>query len=319
MKKVLVPLWKSWLLLILIMYLGMLGSCGEEDQALAPYEAGRRMSITVYDTLFTPVISWVGGYVSALGVNKGKVAILDSTLVWLIRTSGDIIRFPVEFGQVPPGAEDVTSNYGGQQIERLSEDNIYTYWVLKSDAWSQISGEVNKPIFVDTLSSSVVSNHNDTLYVNPTKHTQKTDTLDLYITITNFSSFGRLAIISIQPTNTSNNPIVTFTISQTGVTDSLIAALGLGFGGQYNINGRVWEVLSVDTVAGQPVYRTRNVIRSPFVMGQQFPETHVFVNYPLEGLQRNQDYYFWIANKDWDGQSRIRSTLNYAFATFKVK
>lgn len=305
----------SWFLVIPFM---IVASCDEEDSVLAPYAGGVRelSNIFIQDSVFTPKITWLGGYVSALGVNRGNVAILDTSLLWIVRAPGNTLRFPVTFGQVPEGAEDLTSRYGGRRLDELQEDKVYTFWVLKEDAWSLLSEEVNKPLFVDSLVSTVVEVRNDTLFVSPLSHTQTTQTLDVYINLKDFRALGSLAIISIEVTNTSNDPVVSYTIRQPGVTDSLVAAVGLVEGSQYDVNLVVWEVLSQEVVGGTPVYRTKNVIRSPFVMGQQFSETRVFVEYPAGGLQRDKDYYFWIANKDWDGVNRLRSTLNYAYATF---
>jgi hypothetical protein len=62
-----------------------------------------------------------------------------------------------------------------------------------------------------------------------------------------------------------------------------------------------------------------NVISPPLLSGQQLNNTKEFVEYPVEGLQRNKTYYVWIANKDWNGVGRLRATPYYAYATFKTR
>jgi hypothetical protein len=132
------------------------------------------------------------------------------------------------------------------------------------------------------------------------------------------STTGRLAFINVQRSSTSNHPIITWIIRQDGVTDTLIAAMGVVNAGQYQAAGNLWEVWSVDSSGTQPVYGKKNVIYGPVVAGQAFPETRVFVEYPAEGLQRNKTYYVWIANKDWNGQRRDNATNYYAHATFQT-
>ncbi len=75
-------------------------------------------------------------------------------------------------------------------------------------------------------------------------------------------------------------------------------------------------------VQAQDPPRERSVVdhlpkpAQPVVAGQVFDGTHIFVKYPVNGLQRGRDYYIWIANKDWDGESRLRVTNFYAYVTF---
>jgi hypothetical protein len=53
-------------------------------------------------------------------------------------------------------------------------------------------------------------------------------------------------------------------------------------------------------------------------MGDEVPGAKTFTPFPPGGLTKGKQYYLWIANKDWDGVNRTRSTSNYAFATFLV-
>jgi hypothetical protein len=293
-------------------------ACGDDENPLAPYEGQPAMSnIVVEGGTLTPKITWLGGYVTVLGINRGAAATLDSSLVWLIHAGGNSIHYPVTFGELPPGAQDLTSQYGGNSLDRLVEDETYTCWVLKEDVWNQVSATVNKPLRVDqSLTAAAVEIHNDTVFVNSRSHTQSLRTIDLFVNVKDVKIFGRLGSIEVQQSATSNNPVVTWKITQIGVTDSLISAMGVVNAQQYQAAGNLWEVWSEESVGGQSVLGKKNVIRGPVVLGQLFSETRVFVDYPAEGLQRDKDYYVWIANKDWDGQGRLRATPNYAFATF---
>lgn len=54
-------------------------------------------------------------------------------------------------------------------------------------------------------------------------------------------------------------------------------------------------------------------------MGDTFEGTHVFSEFPENGLERNKTYYIWIANETWDGANRLRFADGYAYATFSTK
>jgi hypothetical protein len=293
--------------------------CNETDNTLAPYIGSPAMSnIYVEPGSFNPGITWVGGYVSVLGVNRGDRAALDSTLVFLIYQSGNGIKYPVRFGAVPGGAQDITSQFGETAIDSLNEDETYTYWVLKEDAWNQISAERNKYLVPDsTLSGTSVEIEADTILIPLQAHTQMTQSIDVYVNITNVTTFGQLGIISITPA-ASNNPTISWEITQSGITDTNISAIGLVEGQQYQPINSKWEMFSVDDSAGVTRYGKQNVISRPLSLGQNFPGTIVFVEYPPEGLERGKEYYIWIASKEWDGTSRLRFALGYAYATFRT-
>lgn len=313
------PRWQ-WRSLVIVGTLALSLACSNDENPLAPYEGQPAMSsIAVEGGTLTPRITWLGGYVAALGINRGAVAALDSTLVWLIHAGGNNIRYPVTYGQVPAGAQDLTSQYGGKRLDRLGEDLTYTYWVLKENAWSAVSGNANKRLYVNTNSSTAaVETRGDTVFINPLSHTQKSEAIDVFVNVKDVKPTGRLGIINVRQSSDSNNPIVTWKIIQPGVTDTLIAALGVVNAQQYQVAGNLWEVWSEESSGGQPVYGKKNVIRGPVIMGQPFSETHVFAEYPATGLERNKDYYIWIASKDWDGRRRLNSTNYYAHATFRT-
>lgn len=306
-------------ILLIFLLLSFFG-CSKDDNSLAPYVGSPAMSdIVVQSGSFKPAVTWIGGYVSVFAVNRGNKAALDSTLVWLIHSVGNNIHYPVTFGVLPEGAEDLTAQFGGSTVDSLSEDNTYTYWVLKEDVWNQISSQKGKVIEIDSSQSgSLVQIIDDTLKVNNFSCVKETQNLDVYINIDNISTFGRLGIISIEIMN-SNNPVISWEITQDGVTDSLISAIGISEGGQYDATKLIWEVFSEEDSAGVKIYGKKNLIKSPVTAGESFTGTHVFAEYPAAGLERNKTYYLWIANKDWDGATRLRFASGYAYLTFNTK
>ncbi len=310
-------LWRYLLALVLVV---VILSCQNERLPLAPYAGSPVLSgIVVEEGSFTPRMTWLGGYVSALGVNRGPTARLDSTLVWLIHSPGDNIHYPVRFGLVPPASNELTSRYGGVRIDSLVEDETYTFWVLKGEVWEQVSAMPGKTLKVDYgLAKGEIAIGGDTLRVSGFSHAQKTQALDVFVNVRDVRTFGRLANVNVVQSSRSNNPLVTWVVKQSGVTDSCVAAIGLNLGGAYDPKTTVWEVWSADSSGGRMVYGKKNVIPSPVVLGQRFAETKVFVEYPAEGLQRGKDYYLWIAQKDWDGVGRTRTANFYAFAVFRT-
>ncbi|MBU2493519.1 MAG: hypothetical protein KJ571_12895 [Bacteroidetes bacterium] len=300
-----------------VIIVGALSSCSNEDNPLIPYVGSPNMSdINIEQASFLPAVTWVGGYVAVFGVNYGSEAALDSSLVWLIYAADNGIQYPVNFGQTPQGAQDLTVQYGGTKISTLSEDNTYTFWVMKEDAWSQLKNS-NGKFVVDSTSSAIVET-NDTIKIPQKYFVNSTLPLDVFVNISGISTFGRLADISITE-DLSNFPIIDWTIKQTGVTDSKISAIGITEGGQFTPTQTVWEVYSTTEVNGSTVYGKKNVISGPLNLGDNFDGTHVFYEFPESGLERNKTYYIWIANENWDGSNRLRFADGYAFATFSTK
>jgi hypothetical protein len=294
----------------------------DEDAPLAPYTPGAvtLTTINVEDSVYVPRISWGGGYTSALGVNRGAAARLDTSLVWLIHQAGNGIHYQQRFGQVPAGAEDLTTTFGGHPTSTMVEDQPYVFWVAKEDVWGTIAANPGKLLLEDSLLTTPSRTSGDTLFLNSQSFTLERRPIDLYIGIRNVRAVGRLGVIEVIQTNTSNAPIIRWRITQTTVPppDTLIANTGIAGGDHYDVSTVVWEVLAVDTSSGQRVYWTKDIIVPPIIAGQEIPGTDVFTAFPATGLQRNAAYYVWIANMDWDQRNRSRTAYNYASATFET-
>ena len=115
-------------------------SCSENDNGLAPYTGSPKLStVKVEEGTFMPKITWLGGYASVIGANIGENAILDTSIVWLIKSNGNDLKYPLQFGAVPSGAQNIIGEVNGKAKSQLNEDNTYTYWVVKDYMWEQIS------------------------------------------------------------------------------------------------------------------------------------------------------------------------------------
>lgn len=314
---------KSLLAAAAPLFLLAFSSCSDDDGALAPYVDSPAMSaITIQGQSYQPKITWIGGYISVIGVNKGSKAALDSTLVWLAQSSQDDIKYPIVYGQTPSGASDLTAQFGGTFSSALIEDQVYTFWTLKKELWDEVSQNMDKTIALDSaLAKNGYTVTGDTVKLSRYDYVQSVIPMDVYINIDpagTSTTLGRLGRINITLPDTGNNVIVTWDITQSGITDTNISAIGIVEGGQYDVNNNVWEVYSEENVDGVPVFGKKNVISRPVLLGQTFAETRAFGSFPASGLQRNKTYYLWIASKEWDGKGRIRSTNGYAYITFKT-
>jgi hypothetical protein len=298
-------------------------SCSKnEESPLSPYVPGQILltKINVEDSVYVPRISWGGGYVSALGVNRGNAARLDTSLVWLIHQAGNSLHYQQRFAQVPTGAEDITTTYGGHPLTAMQEDQVYMFWVAREDVWPTITANAGKLLVRDSAMTALSRVSGDTLFLNAQSFIPEVRPIDLYIGIKNLRSVGKLGVIEVIQTNTSNTPILRWTLIQTNpaLPDTMLANIGIAGGDKYDVSTVAWEILAVDTSSGQRVYWTKDVITSPLVAGQNVPGTDVFTALAPTGLQRKSGYYIWIANKNWDQRNRTRTAANYAYATFET-
>ena len=289
-------------------------SCSEED-TLAPYVGPPGMSkLSLQTETTTPKINWVGGYVSVLGVNKGSYPALDSTLIWLIYQGGDRIKYPVKYGELPAGAQDITQNYGRAFLPEMIEDSSYSFWVMKEADWNIISSNQNKYLNLDSSITGIITD-GDTINIPPQNYTQLVTPLDNYINITNLRPRGKLAVLSVEKPTTDNNPIISWKVNP-GVTDTLISVIGLCNAGQFQPGDLIWEVYSSVDSGGITYYGKHNVIPGPLKAGDQFDRTFIFTEYPEGGLERDKTYFLYIANKDWDGEDYDRTAEGFCYIIF---
>ena len=254
---------------------------------------------------------------TVFGVNRGNRACLDSSLQWLIKADGNTLHYPVRYGNLPAGVQDITEDFGGK-YEPFIEDSNYTYWVLKDEMWSIVANNPNKtilPMELDTLPYIIQS---DTIWINILYHWQRSRWIDVFtnVDLSSIQKRGGFAEIFLTETDSSNSLIMDWKILDRTVTDTMISAMGLCKAATYDPKKIVWEVWSVDTTGGQNVYGKNNIISPPVYLGNSYEKTRVFKEFPLTGLDRKGTYLFWIAGKDWDGVNHLRSTKYHAYITF---
>ncbi|MEW6654234.1 MAG: hypothetical protein AB1394_12320, partial [Bacteroidota bacterium] len=295
-------------------------SCRQEDETLPSYSGSPNMStIYVEQGTFKPSITWVGGYISVIGANIGVSAKLDASLIWLVKSGAEDIRYPVKFGDIPPMSQNLISQFGGSQLDSLVEDNTYTYWVLKGKLWNQISQYKGKVLLADkNLPAESFEIKGDTVKISQYSFVAETKSIDVFTNIKNLQLFGRLGKIKIEQAVNNKGPKISWEVTQSGVTDTRLSAIGIVMGQSYSQTNQIWEVWSDETVAGVRVYGKKNLISAPLYAGSLFSGTRVFQKYPEEGLIRNKDYYIWIANSSWDGKTHGRTANGYAFAYFRT-
>jgi len=303
-----------------LLLLFTLNSCEEDSKPLAPYAGPPPLSdLLIEGGTLTPRFNWIGGYVTVFGVNRGHYARLDSTLQWLIISEGNNLHYPIKYGVLPEGAEDITELYGGK-FEDFIEDSTYTYWMVKEEGWNDILQHVDKhimPAITDSVHSYSID---DTLWINTYQHLQKSCWIDAFtnIDMSSIKLRGSFADIVLTETDSCNNVLIDWTIIDQSVQDSLVAAVGLCKAATYDPKKIVWEIWSVDTVDNQIIYGKNNVISPPLLLGQSFPNTWVFKQFPSQGLERNATYLFWVAGKDWDQENHLRFTKYHSYITFNT-
>ena len=308
------------LFLLLFSFSILLNGCNENDNGLAPYSGSPSLSqISIEKNSFEPKITWIGGYVTALGVNENEGAVLNQSLIWLLFNPNDKIKYPALYADLQSGSTNIAPDYGGTSKSNLSEDVLYTFWVVRGSVWNDISAYTNYKFMADSnLAPNSYRLENDSVMISIYNYASLSYQLDVYVNLdtNNVQAFGRLGQISVEPTNSIDNFIVSWIITQADITDSTISAIGLCEGDQYDINKLAWEIWSEELIEGETVFGKKNVIQGPLLLGQQFNETKVFAEFPETGLKRAQNYYLWIATKEWDGARRGRTVPGYAYLRF---
>ena len=307
-------------LIILLVSLIFTLSCNEEDSPLASYvDSTVLQKISIQQNSYNPKITWVGGYATVLGVNSGSEAIIDESIIWLVYSDGDNVTYPATFGTLKSNEDNLAENYGGATENSLEEDAVYTFWIAKQEAWSILSNNVGNIIKIDSLLDDTTSDVvNDTLFISQINYSSLTYSLDVFVNVdtTSIQNRGRLGTIYIEQTDISNNLIITWEFADEVVTDLNIASIGICEGQQFDINKQLWDMYSIEEVGGENVYGSQNVISQPISLGENIDGTRVFYDFPEEGLERNKNYYLWIATNEWDGESRGRTANGYATITF---
>lgn len=139
-----------FLLAVVLITAAALAGCDVESNPLAPYEGHRPLIMQQVTQSFTPDVQWVGGRVAAVGVNRGEVAALDSSLVWLMTSDDDDIGSHVTVGD-EADAQKVLQ-FGGVPRDSLADGETYTVWLATKEALdAELNASSRNPYtFADT-------------------------------------------------------------------------------------------------------------------------------------------------------------------------
>jgi hypothetical protein len=101
----------------------------DPDDELAPYRGHRPLLIEKVTHSFTADVAWLGGRVAAIGVNRGPVAALDTSLVWIQTSDDNSIDSYVTVGEHTNAS--LIESFGGVPLETLEDGVEYTFWIAE--------------------------------------------------------------------------------------------------------------------------------------------------------------------------------------------
>lgn len=250
-----------------------IAACSEDSNPVASYEGERPLEFLAVTQSYTPQVQWVGGRVSAIGVNRGSSAALDSTLLWIMAADDNTISSFVSVGDGEDS--DLVSQYGGTPRDSLEDGETYTFWMAERDVMDA------------SLDPSSFDGFN---------FTDTTVTLNLML---NGRSLGGEEVeISVRrdQTLTGTRYIVEWTpagipFRQIGITQGRVG----GF------TDLVWHVVQPDSLEDD--------IHSPVVIGNVPAGADEAVAW--SGFQP-ATFILWMTTSDWDGNFGARSP-GYAY------
>ena len=251
----------------------ILTGCDTEENPLAPYEGNRPLIVQNVTTSFSPDIAWVGGRVSAVGINRGERAALDSTLVWLHVANDNEIESPVYVREVLD--ESGVTKVGGTPTDSLEHGETYTLWIAEKEAYdAALSGAaIDAFAFADT-----------TFTVSYLLRGRSAGGVGVQFTI-----FRDQRILS-DVYNVDWTPAVPF--RRVAIRNSTVG----GF------SDLLWHIVLPDSLPDS--------ITPPLVIGAA-PENAIEA-VEWDGFNSGQ-HILWAATEDWDGESFGFRTEGYAF------
>lgn len=240
-----------------------LAACVSGENPLAEYEGSRPLLIQRITESYRPGLQWVGGRVAAVGVNRGPVAALDETLVWIRRVDGDEIGAPVNIdGDFDKAA---VTDVGGDPRDSLENAQVYTFWIATCEAVE--SG----------LSGSVV-----------TDHTLADSTFELSYLLNGRSSGGVDVDFRVVRNETITDDSYTITWTP-GIPFRQLAINESTLGGFTDL---IWHVVLPDDHPDS--------ITPPVVIGQAPEDALVATEW--DGFGTGQ-HVFWATTSEWEGEN----------------
>lgn len=269
--------------ILLITALCLMVSCVvDPDDELAPYKGTRPLLIEKVTQSFTADIAWLGGRVAAVGVNRGPIAALDSTLVW-IRTDND--NAISSYATVGTDTDDaMIESYGGTPIDRLEDDVEYTFWIAGKDL---LDAELN------------VQQRNEYNFTDTTFAPQ------LFLR-------GR----SGGGSNPDGSPVATIRVQRdeqmTGERFIIlwdeptkvrrVAIRQASTGGFTNL---IYHIVTPDDEPDN--------ITSPVIVGEPYSGTQEATPWSEGGFEKDEVYIVWMATSDWTAGTFSPSATGYAW------
>lgn len=257
-----------------------LSSCTEESSdVLAPYQASRPLIFLKVTQSFRPQIQWVGGRVAAVGVNLGREAALDSSLVWLMTADDNTIASFVQVGQSTDIAR--IQEFGGTPVDSLSNDMEYTFWLAEKEAFDAglARTELDEFNFADT-----------TMTMRLLLRGQTGGDRNLAV---------RIRIIRDE-TLMADKFIVDWTPSD--VPFRRLAIREGTFGAFTNL---IWHIVTPDSLADN--------ILPPVTIGQPPSGTDEVIAWPESGFKPNTVHFLWMVNSNWTVNNFTPTATGYVW------
>ena len=252
----------------------LLAGCDTDENPLAPYEGQRPFIIQTVTQSYSPDLQWVGGRAMAVGINRGGVPALDSTLVWMRISSSSDISSPLSIGE-EFDIEEVMSR-GGQPTDSLDDGVLYTVWVADEEALN---------VGLDTTVVDEFSLADSTFEAAYFLSGRSGGGVDAEFTVVrNQTLEGDRYVLSWSPSDLTFRQIAIRSASVGGFTDLL------------------WHLVIPEGESG--------AIESPIVIGETPPGAALVTEW---AGWASGTHTLWATTEDWGGESFGFNTPGYAF------
>lgn len=270
-----------------IPWLLMVGCSGDSVDSLAPYEGHRPLTFLKITKSYTPEIQWLGGWVAAVGVNRGERAALDSSLVWLMTAEDNSIRSYVTVGT---NTDTVTiEQFGGTPQDSLEDRTGYTFWLAE------------KEMFEAGL---------DTVFNDGYNFVVTTITLDLRVNgVTKGEKSGNELVVTMtvfQNESLAENQFILGWSPDSIAFRQIAIRKGKTIPGWDNLE---WHILTPDSLEDN--------VYPPVVLGAQIEGTDVVIPWTAGEFERNKIYTVWMSNSKWTPGNFSMDAYGLAFFTFR--
>ncbi|HNW59130.1 MAG TPA: hypothetical protein PKI62_05610 [bacterium] len=258
--------------------------CSDDNaDLLAPYAGSRPFHWLRVTKNSTPDLQWLGGRIAAAGVNKGRKAALDQSLIWLRTSDANSIGSWITFGQNTDTARIL--QYGGTPATALTDSAEYTFWLA------------DKAAFAAGLDSSHrdANNFIDTTFVMSVLVKGKIGGEK--------NALGKEIVnITIQRNETMLEDSYTLSWTPADLPFRQIAVRTNSLGGFTDL---IWHIVTPDSLADN--------IYPPLKIGQAPLGSEEAVAWPETGFVKNKVQILWMTNSKWKVNNFSPSATGYAW------